>query len=469
MQGGAMAAQSNLHERALTKDTHNGDESRKAGKALRDKVPRKSHAVWQASKRRRDPVDILLKSCQGRIPQLIPIRFGRMMQSPFAFYRGAAAIMAADLATTPACGIRVQACGDCHLMNFGGFGTPERRIIFDINDFDETLPAPWEWDVKRLAASFVIAGRNNGFGKADAREGALCCVQSYREHMENYAKRGALEMWYERIDGADIMALIQRKKWKKMVQKQIAKASSRSVLEDDFPKLATVKNGKVQIKDNPPLIFHQSDLGAAEYDRVVKEAFRHYRETLTDDLKTLVDRYQIKDVAVKVVGVGSVGTRCAILLMMAGNDDALFLQVKEAGASVLEPYASKSVYPNHGQRVVAGQRLMQSASDMFLGWTEERGRHFYLRQLRDIKIKPLVEVFDGPAMARYAALCGWALARAHAKAGDAALISGYLGSSDRFDRAVAEFAVAYADQNEADHSAFLRGIREGRIEVYQEQ
>jgi uncharacterized protein (DUF2252 family) len=422
--------------------------------------------MWRAPRNRRDPVELLIQSSKDRIPNLVPIRYGRMMQSPFAFYRGAAAIMASDLAHTPTAGVRVQACGDCHLMNFGGFGTPERRIIFDINDFDETLPAPWEWDLKRLATSFVLAGRNNRFKELESREAALRCVQSYRKRMQGYSEMGVLEMWYQRMD--NMVALIKRKKWKKIVQKQIAKASSSTVAEDDFPKLASVKNGKVRIKDNPPLIFHPKEVGASESDRLVKEAFRCYRETLPDDLKALVDRYEVKDVAIKVVGVGSVGTRCAILLMMAGDEDPLFLQVKEVHESVLEPYAGKSVYPNCGQRVVAGQRLMQAASDMFLGWTEHWGRHFYVRQLPDIKIEPLVEVFDSRALADYGEWCGWALARAHAKSGDAAMINGYLGNSSRFDEAVSNFAMTYADQNERDYQALLEAIRAGKIEVFQE-
>jgi uncharacterized protein (DUF2252 family) len=448
------------------KETLTREERKAAGKALRDKCPRRSHATWKAPSNRPDPVELLIQSSKDRIPNLVPIRYGRMMQSPFAFYRGAAAIMASDSAHTPTSGIRVQACGDCHLMNFGGFGTPERRIIFDINDFDETLPAPWEWDLKRLAASFVLAGRNNGFKEVESRQAALSCVQSYREHMHSYAEMHVLEMWYQRMD--NMVALIKRRKWKKIVQKQIAKASSRTVAEDDFPKLTSVKNGKVRIKDNPPLIFHQSEVGAVEYDRLVKDAFRCYRDTLPDDLKTLVDRYEVKDVAIKVVGVGSVGTRSAILLMMSGDDDPLFLQVKEVHESVLEAYAGKSVYPNCGQRVVAGQRLMQAASDMFLGWTEEGGRHFYVRQLRDIKIEPLVEIFDSRALADYGEWCGWALARGHAKSGDAAMISGYLGNSSRFDDAVSNFALAYADQNERDYQALLEAIRAGTIETLRE-
>jgi Uncharacterized protein conserved in bacteria (DUF2252) len=284
--------------------------------------------------------------------------------------------------------------------------------------------------------------------------------------MHCYAEIGALEMWYQRMD--NMVACIKSRKWKKVVQKQIAKAATRTVAEYDFPKLVSVKNAQIKIKDNPPLIFHQKGVGTAEYDRVVKDAFRCYRETLPDDLKTLLDRYEVKDVAVKVVGVGSVGTRCAILLIMTGDGEPLFLQVKEAHESVLEPYAGKSVYSNDGQRVVAGQRLMQAASDMFLGWTEQLGRHFYVRQLRDIKIEPLVEIFDSRALADYGEWCGWALARAHAKSGDAAIISGYLGNSSRFDDAVLNFAVSYADQNERDYQALLEAIRAGKIEVLQE-
>ena len=448
------------------KETLTREERKAAGKALRDKCPRRSHATWKAPSNRPDPVELLIQSSKDRIPNLVPIRYGRMMQSPFAFYRGAAAIMAADLALMPTSGIRVQTCGDCHLMNFGGFGTPERDIIFDINDFDETLPAPWEWDLKRLAASFVVAGRNNGFKEAESRKAALRCIQSYHEHMHSYADMGALEMWYQRMD--NMVASIKSRKWKKIVQKQIAKAATRTVAEYDFPKLASVEDGKVRIKDNPPLIFHQRGVGTAEYDRLVKDAFHCYRETLPDDLKTLLDRYEVKDVAVKVVGVGSVGTRCAILLIMTGDDEPLFLQVKEAHQSVLEPYAGKSVYSNYGQRVVAGQRLMQAASDMFLGWTEQLGRHFYVRQLRDIKIEPLVEIFDSRALADYGEWCGWALARAHAKSGDAATISGYLGNSSRFDDAVSNFALAYADQNQRDYHALLEAIRAGKIAVLQE-
>ena len=443
-----------------------GEERRAAGKALRDKCPKDAHARWKPQAKRRDPIDLLIKSSAGRMPQLVPIRDGRMMQSPFAFYRGAAAVMAADLAHTPVSGIRVQACGDCHLLNFGGFATPERNIAFDINDFDETLPAPWEWDVKRLAASCVIAGQHNGYNKADAHEMALRCVESYREHIHNFARMTVLERWYQHIDAADILSVISGKKWRQEVQMQLDKAVARTILEDDFPKLATVEGGKPRIKDNPPLIFHEGNVSARdEYGRAVRAAFLEYRTTLSDERQELLDRYELKDVAVKVVGVGSVGTICAILLLMADTDDALFLQVKEARVSVLEPYAGKSRYQNRGERVVVGQRLMQAASDLFLGWTEYEDRHFYIRRLRDTKIKPMIEGLSATRLGLYSGWCGWALARAHAKSGDAAMISGYLGSNSRFDKAIAKFAITYAEQNERDFKTLLKAIGDGRIQA----
>jgi uncharacterized protein (DUF2252 family) len=441
-------------------------ERRVVGKALRDNCAKGAHAIWKPHAERRDPIELLIESSAGRMPQLVPIRYGRMMQSPFAFYRGAAAIMAADLAHTPVTGIRVQACGDCHLLNFGGFATPERNIAFDINDFDETLPAPWEWDVKRLAASCVIAGEHNGYNKADAREMALRCVDSYREHIDNFARMTVLERWYEHIDAADILSAISGKKWRQEVQTQIDKAVARTVLEDDFPKLVAVEGGKPRIKDNPPLIFHQGDVSAqGEFGRAIEAAFHKYRATLSDERRELLDRFELEDVAIKVVGVGSVGTMCAILLLVADTDDALFLQVKEARVSVLEPYVGKSRYPNRGERIVVGQRLMQAASDLFLGWTEFDGRDFYIRQLRDTKIKPMIEGISVSRLGLYSGWCGWALARAHAKSGDAAMISGYLGSNSRFDKAVAKFALAYTEQNERDYKTLLKAIREGRIQT----
>src|SRR5262249_13528568 len=399
------------------------------GRRLRHDTPREALGEWRRPKSRMDPIAILRAADAIRRKELLPLRYGRMLQSPFAFYRGSAAVMAADLAHSPVTGIHVQACGDCHLMNFGGFATPERRLIFDINDFDETLPAPWEWDLKRLATSFFIAGRHNSFKKVDSRAVALSCAKAYRERMRQYAGFGALEMWYQRIEIDTLIASIKSKKWKRILQQQVNKALARTSVVD-LKKLATIEGGQARIKDKLPLIFHQTELDAAEYEHVVKNAVSRYQETRSDDLKVLLDRYDVKDVATKVVGVGSVGTRCFIVLLMASETDALFIQVKEAHESVLELFAGKSVYPNHGQRVVAGQRLMQAASDIFLGWTEEQG-HFYVRQLRDNKITPILEIQDERMLADYAGWCGWALARAHAKSGDATAISGHIGKSKK--------------------------------------
>lgn len=440
-----------------------------AGRALRTKCPRKSHETWRPPSTRPDPISVLIRSNTGRIPHLLPIRYGRMMESPFAFYRGAAALMAGDLAQTPKSSIIVQACGDCHLSNFALFATPERRLIFDINDFDETLPAPWEWDLKRLAASFVIAAQHVRFSRRDARDVAERAARSYRLHMAGFAGMRVLERWYERLDADALIDRIRSKKWKKLVRRQIAKETARTTIEHDFPKLTHIKNGRVRIKDNPPLIFHPTSIGAREYDQMVKSAFRAYRTSLADDRRALLNHFEIRDVAVKVVGVGSVGTHCAIVLLMASDDDPLFLQVKEARTSVLEPYAGRSTYKHRGQRVVIGQRLMQAASDVFLGWTSgDSGRHFYVRQLRDMKVSPIIDIMTPKSMNTFADACGWALARAHAKSGDPATIAGYLGTSGRFDEAVARFAVDYAEQNERDHKALVDAVRAGRIHVQRE-
>ena len=440
------------------------------GKSLRERCPRESHALWQPAPDRPDPVFLLEESSKGRLPELIPIRYGRMIQSPFAFYRGTALNMAADLATTPSSGLRVQACGDCHLCNFGAFGTPERRVIVDINDLDETLPAPWEWDVKRLAASFVVASRNNRHSDAEARDAALACVRSYREHMAEYSKMRALDVWYATIDYEQVIASMRDKEIQKQMQKRMAKARERSVLEHDFPELVTTAGMAPTIKDNPPLIFHPREQNKEAFDATVQRGFAAYRETLPEDRRVLLDRYKLMDTAVKVVGVGSVGSICAVMLLMASDTDPLFLQLKQARESVLEPYAGKSVYPHHGQRVVVGQRLMQSASDLFLGWAEGHlGRQFYVRQLRDMKIKPMVEVFTPSVMLQYGELCGWILARSHARSGEPAKISGYLGKSDVFDEAVADFSVAYGDQAEQDHQALVKAVRAGKLEVFVEE
>jgi uncharacterized protein (DUF2252 family) len=439
------------------------------GKSLREKCPRSSHASWEAPHDRPDPLRLLKESNKGRLPELIPIRYGRMVRTPFTFYRGAALNMAADLAVTPATGLRVQACGDCHLLNFGDFATPERRVIFDINDFDETLPAPWEWDVKRLAASFVLASRSNGFSKADARDAVLACVRSYRQRMAEYSQMPVLDVWYASIDVERVLPTIKDKEARQRHQKMVAKARARSVLEHDFPKLAATAGKVPTIKDSPPLIYHPRERGVEDLLTRARAAFAGYRKSVQEDRRVLIDRYELKDIAIKVVGVGSVGTFCTVMLLMASEQDPLFLQVKEARSSVLEAYAGKSIYPNHGQRVVNGIRLTQSASDIFLGWTEGKlGRHFYVRQLKDVKVGPLVELFTPGVITQYAEICGWTLARAHARSGAPAQISGYLGKSDAFDKAIAAFSIAYADQSERDHAVLKKAVRSGRVEAVME-
>jgi uncharacterized protein (DUF2252 family) len=350
-----------------------------AGERLRKKCPRTAHAEWKPSKGRPDPVKLVEEGDKGRIPELVPLRHGRMLASPFTFYRGAALNMAADLATTPTTGIRVQACGDAHLVNFRGFATPERLINFDIHDLDETLPGPWEWDLKRLATSFVVACRENGLKKGVTQDAALTCARSYREHMAEYGAMGALELWYARLDSKMLVSTIDdpalRKRIEKRAEKRIIEARARSALEHDFPKLVHVVGEDAVIRDNPPTIYHLRDQRKREFEAAMRESFARYRSTLADDRRTLLDRFEFRDIAMKVVGVGSVGTISGVLLLMAAQGDPLFLQIKEARASVLEAFAGKSVYTNHGQRVVAGHRLMQSASDIFLGWFEgRRGR-----------------------------------------------------------------------------------------------
>ena len=441
------------------------DERFEAGKALRDALPRASHAPWKRPADRPDPIALLQQSDADRLPELVPIRYGRMLQSPFAFYRGSAAVMASDLATTPNTGIRVQACGDCHLMNFGGFASPERNVLFDINDFDETLPAPWEWDVKRLVASMVLASRANGHADKDGRVAAVGAARSYRKRMRDFARMQPLEVWYARITAEDVAAAVSPDTAAR-VRARVDKAMSGSSSEFDFPRLAGVVGGRTTIRDAPPLIFHPDAARAPDFEAMVDQVFESYRATLTDDRRVLLDRYRVVDAAIKVVGVGSVGRRCWIVLMMSAANDPLFLQVKEAVGSVLEPFAGASEYAHHGQRVVTGQRLMQPASDLFLGWvTAPNGRQFYMRQLRDAKIKPLVETFDEVVMATYGKLCGWSLARAHARSADVAGIAGYLGSSDQFDEAMGDFALAYADQAERDHAALKAAVRKGSVTV----
>ncbi|UVO40669.1 DUF2252 domain-containing protein [Bradyrhizobium arachidis] len=447
------------------------DDRSAAGKALRDKVPREQYGRWKSFKGRPNPLEILHKSDAGRVQELVPIRYGRMLQSPFAFYRGSAGIMAADLARTPSTGLNVQACGDCHLLNFGGFATPERHIIFDINDFDETSPAPWEWDVKRLAASVVLAARSIGLSDAKGRDCAAAAARSYRERMREFSRMDPLAVWYTNVGTADVMK-IAPKNARKQLQRRIDHAAKDRGSELDFPKLAGSVGGQIRITEQPPLIFHPETARAPDVLSSLESILGTYRESLSDDRRQLFDRYRLVDAAIKVVGVGSVGRRCWIVLMMSEADSPLFLQVKEAAQSVLEPYAGRSAYRHHGQRVVMGQRLMQPASDIFLGWlTGSHDRQFYVRQLRDAKIKPLIETFDANLLEVYSTACGWVLARAHAKVSEiSATISGYLGSSsDEFDRAVSRFAVDYADQAERDHAVLKAAVRKGKVKAYLEE
>ena len=436
-----------------------------AGRRLRDKVPRDAHGGWRMPARRTDPIEILRAADATRQPALVPLRYGRMLQSPFTFYRGSAAVMAADLAQTPVTGIQVQACGDAHLMNFGAFATPERHVIFDVNDLDETLPAPWEWDIKRLAASFVLAARANGLSDDQGRDAAIACARSYRRHTRDFSAMDVMDIWYARIDDSDVMSLFPVER-RALAAKRIAKATSASSSELVYPKLVDEAGGQPRIRDAPPTIFHPDEARHPGFMDLCLDALGKYRETLSDDRGALFDRFQLVDVAVKVVGIGSVGTLCLVALFMSLADRPFFLQIKEANASVLEPYAGASAYSHHGQRVVIGQRLMQPASDLFLGWvTGPKGRHFYLRQLRDVKLSVLVETFDAEVLTIYGRACGWALARAHAKAGDPWTIGGYLGKGEEFEEGISKFAVAYADQAERDHAALKAAVRAGVIEV----
>jgi uncharacterized protein (DUF2252 family) len=385
-----------------------------------------------------------------------------MVKSAFTFYRGAALTMAADLARTPATGIRVQCCGDAHLCNFGGFATPERRIIFSINDLDETLPAPWEWDVKRLAASFVVACRDNGLKDAVAKDVTTTCVRRYRESMAEFSQLKTLELWYRALTAEELLAPLPPKLRQRLI-KRIEKERAKSRGEELFPKLAEHRGDLPVIKDQLPTIFHAEGHSPGEVHQRVRDALVAYRATLPSAYQALLDRFELRDVAIKVVGVGSVGTLCWVLLFTDADDAPLFLQVKEARTSVLEPYAGASVFANRGQRVVDGYRRMQPASDTLLGWSHGTTRHFFVRQLRDMKLSPIVETFGEVEMDIFAGWCGKSLALSHARSGGAAALSGYMGKSDVFDRAIAAFSLAYADQNERDHAALASAVKAGEV------
>jgi uncharacterized protein (DUF2252 family) len=467
-----------------TRIAHPSVEERQAqGEEARSRTPVASHTGWSAATGRPDPVGLLEEQDADREPDLVPVRHGRMLASPFTFYRGAAKIMAADLDGTPVAGLHVQLCGDAHLSNFGLFASPERDLLFSVNDFDETLPGPFEWDVKRMAASFTIAGRNNGFAKADTRAATRASVRAYREAMATFAAMGTMDVWYAHLDEDELTSAMRRavkgskskKKAKKVAkrgQKVLAKAHTRDSLQA-LSKLCEVVSGRYRIVSQPPIVVPARDLAATfglsrdEIEQELHEQFRAYRATLRDDQRQLLERFELVDMARKVVGVGSVGTR-AFIGLLQGRDqhDPLFLQVKEATASVLEGHLPKSRYRQHGERVVYGQRMMQAASDIFLGWTKGAdNRHYYWRQLRDMKGSVEVESMAPGGLGFYAGICGWTLARAHARSGDPVAIAAYLGADDRFDRSISDFSQRYADQNELDYQAFAKAIRSGRLEA----
>jgi len=448
------------------------DEWRSRGREQRRLTARYSHAQWAPPADRPDPVDILEEQARTRVPDLIPIRYGRMAASPFAYFRGAAAPMAWDLAHTPTTDIRVQACGDAHLLNFGMFAAPDRRLVFDVNDFDETLPAPFDWDVKRLAASFAVAARDNGFPDREAHAAARLAVRSYRTEMANYARMRFLEVWYSRIDVDEVSRLFDALQPKKAVRRRhrdIAKAHRRTSLKA-FLKMCDQVEGQYRIRPAHPVIVR---FPIERYPGVLEElrhAVAQYQETLEEDRREVLRRYYFGDFARKVVGVGSVGTEAFVMLLLGDREDEpLFLQLKEAQESVLAPFAGESQYKHQGERVVRGQRLTQAAADPFLGWTSGVGtngtviKDYYVRQLRDMKGSMSVPLMDPLQLNYYGRLCGWALARAHARTGRATMISGYLGVSEDFDHAIADFAIAYADQNEQDYRRLLEAVSAGRV------
>ena len=447
------------------------EERRQSGRSLRQRASRNSHSRWQPDSSRPDPVSLLEEQNSDRLEWLVPVRRQRMMESPFSFYRGSARIMAADLSATEVSGLLVQACGDAHLANFGLFASPERELVFDLNDFDETLRGPWEWDLKRLVASFAIAGRHNELARNDIRSVTDRVVQSYREAMIEFSRKRTIDIWYANLKAKEILAWAKNsKRGQKRVRKTSLKAKTKDHLQA-LGKLTEVVDGEYRIKSDPPLLSPMRELaqklGPVD-EQVIRESFEAYLKSVPPHVRVLLDHYRPVDFALKVVGVGSVGTRCwTVLLQGRDQDDPLFLQMKEATESVLAQYLRPSPYRNQGRRVVEGQRLLQAANDMFLGWTRtpETGREFYWRQLRDWKGSAVIETMRADDCVRYARLCGWTLARAHARTGDPVAIAGYLGRSDKFDRALTVFAELYADQNERDYDAFLSEIRSGKLEA----
>jgi uncharacterized protein (DUF2252 family) len=449
------------------------------GKQARKQTPRSSHAEWKPPKDRKDPVTILEDQAESRVQELVPIRYGRMLVSPFTFYRGAAAIMAADLAQTPASGLRAQLCGDAHLSNFGVFASPEREMLFDINDFDETLPGPWEWDVKRLAVSLCVAGRDRNLSKQEIADILVWTAQAYRQSMRGFAQMSNLDVWYASLNAEDIMGVVRAQQLVKgkrlqQMEKRLGKArtknSTRAVL-----KLTEAVDGQLRFVSDPPLVVPMQELlGQTESEELRKRLevmLADYRSSLTDEYSVLLGDYTFQSIARKVVGVGSVGTRAWVLLFMGRDEqDPLVLQAKEAQASVLEPFAGASQYENHGQRVVEGQRLMQASGDILLGWLPATGiddvtRDFYVRQLWDGKLSIEIETMTHPMLRSYGALCAWTLARAHARTGDRIAIASYLGVGGVFDQAIVDFSEAYADQNERDYQELVQAVKSGRVQA----
>jgi uncharacterized protein (DUF2252 family) len=438
-----------------------------AGKKQRLITLREAHSAMPPAKDRKDPIKLLIDSCKGRVESLIPIRYGRMLHSSFAFLRGSAVVMAEDLSTIPNSGVIVQCCGDCHLMNFGGYATPERNQVFDINDFDETLPAPFEWDVKRLAASIIVAGRYRGFSEKENKKAALSAVKTYSEKIRELSQMHQLEIWYNHIDDTAIAKMFKTDPEFVKRVKQISAKAREHTHEFVFPKITELKDGRRRITDEPPLIYHPPN--SEKLIETAHSFFDAYYLSLPDDRKSLLKRYRLEDIALKVVGVGSVGTRCLIGLFVSNDDDAIILQFKEGNSSVLEDHAGNSVYKNHGARIVNGQHLMQTVSDIFLGWTVNKdGVEFYVRQLRDMKASININDLTPPLLKDYASLCAWALAKSHAKAGQSPEIAGYIGKSNIFANAVADFAVKYADQTEKDFVLLQKAEKTKRIKVLYE-